>query len=99
MRRRYSAVICAFGLAMIAFTGKGFDVGKLAQMLTWLIMIVWNLITALNNGKTSIKVHRTNYYKKLRAFLEEFFESEYCDNSVDWTRPKLKGEQDEDKEI
>lgn len=94
-----TSIICALGMAIIAFTGKGFDLGKLAQMLTWLVMIAWNLINAINNGKTSISVHRTNYFKKLRTYLEEFCESEYYDNTIAWERPKLKEDNNEDKEV
>lgn len=94
-----TSLICAGGLAIIVFSGKAFDLGKLAQMLTWLAMITWNLISAINNGKTSISVHRTNYFKKLRTYLEEFCESQYYDNTITWTRPKVKEELDENKEV
>lgn len=94
-----TSVLCSFGFAMIVFDGKGFDLGKLAQILTWLALIVWNVFSAINNGKKSISIHRTNFFKKLRTFLEEFCGSEYYDNSIKWERPVLKEEKDESQKV
>lgn len=88
-----STVLSAFGVAMIVFSGKGFDWAKLAQILTWFGLILFNMFQAICSGKKAI-IYRTNYYKKLRTFLEEFCGSEYYDNSIEWTPPKLKGEEE-----
>lgn len=94
-----STILSAFGIAMIVFTGKGFDVAKLAQILSWLGLILYNAFNAINSGKKAISVHRTNYYKKLRTFLEEFCGSEYFDKTVAYVPPKVKEERNESKEI
>lgn len=94
-----STILSAFGIAMIVFTGKGFDIAKLAQILSWLGLILYNAFNAINSGKKAISVHRTNYYKKLRTFLEEFCGSEYFDKTVAYVPPKLKDEKNEGKEI
>lgn len=90
-----TSVLCAFGFAMIVFTGTGFSLGKLAQIISWLCMIAWNICQSLSTGTKSITIHRANYYKKLRTFLEEFFSSEYADTSVDWERPNIKDDEEE----
>jgi len=90
-----TSVLCAFGFAMIVFTGTGFSLGKLAQIFSWLCMIAWNICQSLSTGTKSITIHRANYYKKLRTFLEEFFSSEYADITIQWTRPEVKDEDDE----
>ena len=102
-RKVYSAkiltsILISLGLAVIVFTGKGFDLGKLAQIMTWIGMIAWNMFTAINNGRKSIAIHRTNYFKKLRSFIEEFCASEDYDNTINWQRPAIK-ENDENQEI
>lgn len=94
-----TSILCSFGFAMIVITGKGFDLGKLAQILTWLGLILWNVFSAINNGKKSVAVHKTNFFKKLRTFLEEFCGSEYYDNTITWTRPKVKEEVNENQEV
>jgi ABC-type multidrug transport system fused ATPase/permease subunit len=94
-----STILSAFGVAMIVFSGKGFDWAKLAQILTWFGLILFNMFQAVNSGRKAISIHRTNYYKKLRTFLEEFCGSEYYDNSIEWVAPKIKGENNESKEI
>lgn len=87
-----TSMIGTIFMAFIIFSGKGFDIGKLAQILTWLGLIAWNIFTTLNNSAKSISVYRTNYYKKLRSFLEEFCTTKYFDKSVEWTRPVVKGD-------
>ena len=94
-----STVLSAFCVAMMVFSGKGFDWAKLAQILTWFGLILFNMFQAVNSGRKAISVHRTNYYKKLRTFLEEFCGSEFYDNSIEWVAPKIKGENNESKEI
>lgn len=84
-----TSVLCTFGFAMIVFTGTGFTLGKLAQILTWLCMIAWNICQSIMTGTKSISIFRADFYKKLRTFLEEFFASEYADNSIEWNRPKI----------
>ena len=81
---------------MIFFTGQGFTFGKLAQMVTWLVLIFWNICQSVSTGSKSITIHRANYYKKLRTFLEEFFASEYADNTITWERPNITDEDDDD---
>lgn len=103
-RKVYSAkiltsVLTSLGLAIIVFTGKGFDLGKLAQIMTWIGMIAWNMFTAINNGRKSVSIHRTNYFKKLRSFIEEFCASEHYDTTVSWQRPKIKGDDNESQEV
>jgi hypothetical protein len=93
-----TTIICSGGFAMIVFTGKGFDLGKLVQILTWVVLILWNVFTAINSGKKSIAVHKTNYFKKLRIFLEQFCASEYYDNTIAWIRPKIKGDENGEQE-
>lgn len=88
-----TSILCTFGIAMIVFDGKGFDIGKLAQIMTWMFVIAWNIFTAMNNGRKSIAVYRVQYYKKLRNFLEEFCASKYYDNSITWERPQIKEEE------
>jgi len=78
------------------FTGQGFTFGKLAQMVTWLVLIFWNICQSVSTGSKSITIHRANYYKKLRTFLEEFFASEYADNTITWERPNITDEDDDD---
>lgn len=84
-----TSILCTLGFAMIAFTGTGFTLGKLAQILTWICLIAWNICQSIITGTKSISVFRADFYKKLRTFLEEFFASEYADKSVEWTRPKI----------
>ena len=84
-----TSILCTFGIAMIAFDGKGFDLGKLAQIMTWIFVMAWNIFGAMNNGRKAVAVYRVQYYKKLRGFLEEFCASEYYDNSIAWVRPNL----------
>jgi len=91
-----TSVLCSFGFAMIFFTGQGFTFGKLAQMVTWLVLIFWNICQSVSTGSKSITIHRANYYKKLRTFLEEFFASEYADNTITWERPNITDEDDDD---
>lgn len=88
-----TSILCTFGIAMIVFDGKGFDIGKLAQIMTWIFVIFWNIFTAINNGTKSIAVYRVQYYKKLRNFLEEFCASKYYDNSINWIPPQINEEE------
>lgn len=90
-----TSILCAVMLAMIVFTGTGFTLGKLAQILSWVIMIAWNICQSINSGTKSITIYRANYYKKLRTFLEEFFASEFADKTAEWQRPNIKEEDDE----
>lgn len=91
-----STILSSIGIAMIVFTGKGFDLAKLAQILSWLGFILYHMFQAINSAKKAISVHRTNYFKGLRTFLEEFCGSKYYDNTVSWTAPKVKGDGDEE---
>lgn len=87
-----TSILCSVMLALIVFTGTGFTLGKLAQILSWVIMIAWNICQSINSGTKSITIYRANYYKKLRTFLEEFFASEFADNTAEWQRPNIKEE-------
>lgn len=87
-----TSVLCSFGFAMIVFTGTGFTLGKLAQIFSWIVLIAWNICQSISAGTKSITIYRANFYKKLRTFLEEFFASTYADNSIAWTRPNIKDE-------
>lgn len=89
-----TSILCSVMLALIVFTGTGFTLGKLAQILSWVIMIAWNICQSINSGTKSITIYRANYYKKLRTFLEEFFASEFADNTIAWQRPTIKDEDD-----
>lgn len=91
-----TSILCSFGFAMIVFTGQGFTLGKLAQIFSWLVLIAWNICQSVSSGSKSITIHRANYYKKLRTFLEEFFASEYADNTVSWQRPNIKDDDEDD---
>lgn len=87
-----TSILCSIMLAMIVFTGTGFTLGKLAQILSWVMMIAWNICQSINSGTKSITIYRANFYKKLRTFLEEFFASEFADKTVEWQRPNVKDE-------
>lgn len=89
-----TSILCSIGFAMIVFTGTGFTLGKLAQIFSWLVLIAWNICQSISSGTKSITIYRANFYKKLRTFLEEFFASEYADNTIEWQRPTIKDEDD-----
>lgn len=92
-----TSILISIGFAMIVFTGRGFSLAKLAQIITWIGLIAWNVFTAIENGRKSIDIHRTNFFKKLRGFLEEFCASDDYDKTIEWTRPAIKEEEGEAK--
>ena len=64
-------------MGFIIFTIYGFTWTSIAQLLTWLVLIFWNIFTSYNAGYKAISIKRMEYYKKLKTFLEEFISSEY----------------------
>lgn len=93
-----TSILTTLGFAFIAFSGQGFTLAKLAQIMSWFVLIAWNICTSISSGAKSITLYRANYYKKLRNFLNEFCVSEYYDNTVAWTRPDVQ-EEDEAQEL
>lgn len=91
-----TSILLTMGFAMIVFTGQGFTLGKLAQIFSWLCLIAWNICQSISTGSKSITIYRANYFKKLRTFLEEFFSSDYADTTVQWTRPEISNEDDDE---
>lgn len=73
----FTSIISAIVMGFLVFSVGGFSWASVAQLLTWYIFMVWNMFTSHQTGFKSISVHRTNYYKKLRSFLEEFISSDF----------------------
>lgn len=75
------SIISSVVMAFLVFSVGGFTIASLANLLMWYILMAWNMFTSYQTGYKSISIHRTNYYKKLRTFLEEFISSEYFDGN------------------
>lgn len=78
-----TSTVGAIFLAYLIFGDGGFAVGKLAQLLTYIILMAFNIITSYNAGYNSIASHRTRFYLKLKVFLEEFMASSIYAEHVD----------------
>lgn len=72
-----TSVASAIVMAFLVFSVGGFSWASIGNLLLWYILMAWNMFTSYQTGYKSISIHRTNYYKKLRTFLEEFVSSEY----------------------
>ena len=71
------SIISSIVVAYMIFSTNGFSWESVAQFFTWVIIILWNAMTSYQAGYKSISVKRTDYYKKLKTFLEEFVSSDY----------------------
>lgn len=71
------SIVSSIAVAYMVFSQNGFTWESVAQFFAWVIIIFWNAFTSYQSGYKSISVKRTDYYKKLKTFLEEFISSEY----------------------
>jgi len=77
INRLITTVVCSCVVAYTMFNDIMVTWAKVAQLCTWFLIIAWTIFTSSNSGRIAVSVYRTNYYKKLRTFLEEFFASKY----------------------
>lgn len=76
------SVVSSIFMGFIVFKMYGLSWESVAQLFTWIILIVWNIFTSYSAGYKSISIKRMEYYKKLKTFLEEFVSSEFFNREL-----------------